>query len=46
VPRGKRTLSTVVALGKVERVDEIARMLSGDRVTEEARGAAQALLAG
>lgn len=44
--KGERTLSTVVALGKSERVDEIARMLSGDRVTEEARGAARALLAG
>ncbi|PRX38322.1 DNA repair protein RecN (Recombination protein N) [Meinhardsimonia xiamenensis] len=37
--------STVVALSPKERVDEIARMLAGDTVTEEARGAARALLA-
>jgi len=41
----ERTLSTVVPLEGAERVDEIARMLSGDRVTEEARAAARALLA-
>jgi DNA repair protein RecN (Recombination protein N) len=40
------TTSTVVALPSPDRVDEIARMLSGDTVTEEARGAARALLAG
>lgn len=40
------TLSRVVALGEAERVDEIARMLSGDRVTDEARAAATALMAG
>jgi DNA repair protein RecN (Recombination protein N) len=34
----------VVPLDRAARVDEIARMLSGDRVTEEARGAARALL--
>lgn len=44
--RGKMTTSTVVPLGAAERVDEIARMLSGDTVTQEARGAARALLAG
>jgi DNA repair protein RecN (Recombination protein N) len=27
-------------------VDEIARMVAGDTITEEARGAARALLAG
>ncbi|RMD90162.1 MAG: DNA repair protein RecN [Alphaproteobacteria bacterium] len=42
----KGVSSTVVALGTRERVDEIARMLAGDTVTEEARGAARALLAG
>ena len=40
------TLSSVVALGASDRVDELARMLAGDRVTEEARAAARALLAG
>ena len=40
------TTSTVVPLPQPERVDEIARMLSGDTITEEARGAARALLAG
>ena len=40
------TTSSVTALPEPERVDEIARMLSGDTITEEARGAARALLAG
>ncbi|MEH6835652.1 MULTISPECIES: DNA repair protein RecN [Falsihalocynthiibacter] len=40
------TLSTVVALGTDERVDEVARMLSGDRITDQARAAAKTLLAG
>lgn len=40
------TTSTVTPLPELERVDEIARMLSGDTITEEARGAARALLAG
>ena len=43
---GDTTLSTVVPLAQGERVDEVARMLSGDTITEEARGAARALLAG
>ncbi|AGI66911.1 DNA repair protein RecN [Octadecabacter antarcticus 307] len=38
------TLSTVVGLVGTDRVDEIARMLSGDRITDEARAAAIALL--
>lgn len=38
------TLSGVVPLGKVERVDEIARMLAGDKITDAARGAARELL--
>jgi DNA repair protein RecN (Recombination protein N) len=38
------TLSTVTALEPVERVEEIARMLAGDTVTEAARAAARALL--
>lgn len=43
---GGQTLSTVVPLDDAERVDEIARMVSGDTVTDEARAAARALLAG
>ncbi len=43
---GNETLSTVTALPPDERVEEIARMLSGDTVTEAARAAARALLAG
>ncbi|WP_300031472.1 DNA repair protein RecN [uncultured Roseobacter sp.] len=39
------TTSTVTPLPGADRVDEIARMLSGDTITEEARGAARALLA-
>ena len=38
------TLSTVVLLNPAERIDEIARMLAGDVVTDEARGAARSLL--
>jgi DNA repair protein RecN (Recombination protein N) len=40
------TLSTVSALDGPARVDEIARMLAGDTITEEARAAAKALLDG
>ena len=43
VRKGK-TLSTVVPLDEAERVDEIARMLSGDTVTDVAREAAKSLL--
>jgi DNA repair protein RecN (Recombination protein N) len=43
---GGVTLSRVHALDDAARVDEIARMLAGDTVTDEARGAARALLAG
>ena len=39
-----QTLSTVTALNSEDRVDEIARMLAGDTVTDEARAAAKALL--
>ena len=38
------TLSTVVPLGADARVDEIARMLSGDTITDAARDAARALM--
>jgi DNA repair protein RecN (Recombination protein N) len=40
-----QTLSTVTALSAPDRVEEIARMLAGDIVTEAAREAARALLA-
>ncbi|MFN7223984.1 MAG: DNA repair protein RecN [Paracoccaceae bacterium] len=39
-----QTLSTVHALPPAERVEEIARMLSGDTVSDAARQAARALL--
>ncbi len=39
-----QTLSTVVALAEPDRVDEIARMVAGDTITDEARAAARALL--
>lgn len=40
------TTSRVVPLGPMDRVDEIARMLAGDTVTDAARGAARELLSG
>ncbi|MCH2096136.1 MAG: DNA repair protein RecN [Rhodobacteraceae bacterium] len=40
------TLSSVISLDRAARVDEIARMLAGDRITDEARAAAEALMAG
>ena len=43
---GEVTTSTVVPLDAGERESEIARMLSGDTVTDEARAAARALLTG
>ncbi len=42
----EQTLSTVVPLDAAQRIDEIARMVAGDMITEEARGAARALLDG
>ncbi len=41
---GGMTTSRVVPLGTQERVDEIARMLAGETVTDAARGAARELL--
>lgn len=38
------TLSNVVQLSAEERVDELARMLSGDRISDAARAAARELL--
>lgn len=43
---GGMTTSVVLPLGPAERVDEIARMLSGDTVTDAAREAARVLLEG
>lgn len=42
--QNEATLSTVYALTDDERVEEIARMLSGDRVSDAARQAARALI--
>ncbi|MBR9763447.1 MAG: DNA repair protein RecN [Rhodobacteraceae bacterium] len=41
---GEATLSTVLSLSPEARVDELARMISGDAVTEEARAAARKLI--
>jgi len=41
---GQETLSSVVKLDDRERTDEIARMLAGDVITDQARAAARALL--
>ena len=41
---GGATLSTVKPLAEAERIEEIARMLAGDTVTDAARDAARALL--
>ena len=41
---GAATLSTVTPLDPVDRIEEIARMLAGDIVTDAARQAARALL--
>ena len=40
------TVSSVTPLSAEQRVDEIARMLSGDTVTDAAREAAKSLLDG
>ncbi|NPD13820.1 DNA repair protein RecN [Xinfangfangia sp. D13-10-4-6] len=41
---GDVTLSTVVALSEPERVEEIARMISGDTISDAAREAARSLI--
>ncbi|MGX9855978.1 DNA repair protein RecN [Limimaricola variabilis] len=43
-PTGEMTTSRVVPLDEPARIDEIARMLAGDTVTDAARGAARVLL--
>ena len=40
------TLSTITPLADGARIDEIARMVSGDTITDEARAAARSLLQG
>lgn len=42
--KNNQTLSRVVPLDAADRVDEVARMLSGDTITSEARAAAKSLL--
>lgn len=42
--QGAATLSRVTPLSATERVDELARMLAGDHITDAAREAARALL--
>lgn len=43
---GEQMLSSTVCLNKGERLEEIARMLAGDKITEAARSAAAQLLKG
>jgi DNA repair protein RecN (Recombination protein N) len=43
---GEQTFSRVTPLDDAARIDEIARMLAGDTVTDQARSAAKALLGG
>jgi len=43
---GEVTTSSVVPLSPSDRIDELARMLAGESVTDAARDAARALLAG
>lgn len=40
----EKTLSTITGLDAAERVDEVARMISGDQITDAAREAARALI--
>ena len=44
--KGGNVLTMVEALDATQRTDEIARMLSGEQITTEARAAAQSLLQG
>lgn len=43
---GERTLSSVCALTREARIDELARMIAGSTITPAARAAAEELLAG
>ena len=42
--KDKKTFSTVIKLAPEDRVNEIARMLAGQVITDEAREAARSLL--
>ena len=44
--RGDAVITTVDRLGGADRREELARMLSGHAITDEARAAADALIAG
>jgi DNA repair protein RecN (Recombination protein N) len=44
VGKGERVVTGVERLGKVERREEIARMLAGAQITREARAAAASLI--
>lgn len=44
VDQGRRMTTRVEALGSIERREEIARMLAGETITQEARAAAERLL--
>ncbi len=46
VDGGERVATRVTPIGEAERREEIARMLAGSRITEEARRAAEQLIAG
>lgn len=42
----EQALTSVTHLSQKDRIDEIARMLSGDKITDQARAAAEVLMAG
>ena len=42
--RDEQTFSTVIPLDEAARINEIARMVSGDTVTDAAKDAARSLL--
>jgi len=44
VENENRLTSKIIKLNKKERIEEIARMLSGSKITAEARASAQSLI--
>ena len=44
--KGEKTLSRVTQITGEDCVEEIARMISGDRITDEAREASRVLISG
>jgi DNA repair protein RecN (Recombination protein N) len=44
VQRGKRTVTTITALDREGRIEEVARMISGSQVTAASRAAAEELI--